>query len=141
MKAITLWDPWASLIVAGVKKIETRSWYTKYRGPLAIHAAKRKPFARDLSWLDLSSLQADLSRVIDSGKLEDLPRGCVIGVCELVDCVPVEDIRIGISEVEAKYGDYASGYWAWILENVRQIEPVPVRGYQGLWNWDKKDMT
>lgn len=41
MKAISLWQPWASLIAAGVKSIETRGWPTNYRGQIAIHAAKR----------------------------------------------------------------------------------------------------
>ena len=43
MKAITLWQPWASLIACGAKKYETRSWATRYRGPIAIHAAKKYP--------------------------------------------------------------------------------------------------
>ncbi len=43
MKALTLWQPWASLVALGVKTIETRSWSTKYRGPLAIHAGAKKP--------------------------------------------------------------------------------------------------
>lgn len=42
MKAISLWQPWATLIATGAKQIETRSWATSYRGPIAIHAAKRK---------------------------------------------------------------------------------------------------
>lgn len=41
MKAISLWQPWASLVAVGAKKIETRSWATKYRGSLAIHATKK----------------------------------------------------------------------------------------------------
>ena len=41
MKALSLWQPWASLVALRVKTIETRSWSTSYRGPLAIHAAKR----------------------------------------------------------------------------------------------------
>jgi hypothetical protein len=41
IKAISLWQPWASLMAAGVKLHETRHWWTSYRGPLAIHAAKR----------------------------------------------------------------------------------------------------
>lgn len=40
MKALSLWQPWASLVAIGAKTIETRSWSTSYRGPLAIHAAK-----------------------------------------------------------------------------------------------------
>jgi hypothetical protein len=43
MKAITIWQPWASLIAIGAKQYETRSWETKYRGPIAIHAAKKDP--------------------------------------------------------------------------------------------------
>ena len=43
MKAITIWQPWASLIACGAKKYETRSWPTKYRGPIAIHAAAKDP--------------------------------------------------------------------------------------------------
>ena len=46
MKAITLRQPWASLVALGVKAIETRSWSTRYRGPLAIHAAARQPIER-----------------------------------------------------------------------------------------------
>ncbi len=41
MKAITIWQPWASLIACGAKKFETRSWATNYRGPIAIHVAKK----------------------------------------------------------------------------------------------------
>ena len=40
MKAITIWQPWASLLVSGRKRYETRSWATSYRGPIAIHAAR-----------------------------------------------------------------------------------------------------
>ena len=42
MKAISLWQPWATAIAVGAKRIETRHWPTKHRGPLMIHAAKRK---------------------------------------------------------------------------------------------------
>lgn len=53
MKAITIWQPWASLIACGVKQYETRSWPTKYRGPIAIHAAamdmvRRQPMKKEL---------------------------------------------------------------------------------------------
>jgi activating signal cointegrator 1 len=41
VKAISLWQPWATLIALGEKKFETRSWLTNYRGQIAIHAAKR----------------------------------------------------------------------------------------------------
>ena len=41
MKAISLWQPWATLIAVGAKRLETRSWESRYQGELAIHAAKR----------------------------------------------------------------------------------------------------
>ena len=44
MKAITIWQPWASLLACGGKRFETRSWATSYRGPIAIHAAKKSVF-------------------------------------------------------------------------------------------------
>ena len=47
VKAITIWQPWASLVAVGAKTMETRSWPTKYRGPIAIHAAQR-PFNTDI---------------------------------------------------------------------------------------------
>lgn len=51
MKALTLYEPWASLVALGAKKIETRSWPTKYRGPLAIRAAKSyEAWHMNLSW-------------------------------------------------------------------------------------------
>lgn len=42
MKALTIWQPWATAIAIGAKRIETRSWETHYRGPIAIHAAARR---------------------------------------------------------------------------------------------------
>lgn len=53
MRAITLWQPWASAVALGSKTIETRHWSTNYRGPLAIHAAKRRNIGElDDLWRD-----------------------------------------------------------------------------------------
>ncbi len=106
MKALTLYQPWATLVALGAKRIETRSWTTKYRGPLAIHVSKRKniddlmcfhePFA--------SALEGTLVHISEGtllGKLglggsiiykmlpENYHLGCVIATCELIDCRPV----------------------------------------------------
>jgi hypothetical protein len=53
MKAITLHQPWATLVAIEQKKIETRSWPTSYRGPLAIHAAKTMPDYKE-AWINLN---------------------------------------------------------------------------------------
>ena len=81
MKALTLTQPWASLVALGHKQIETRSWATRYRGPLAIHAAKGFP-ARARQF-------AEEERAI--GRLPArIARGAVLCIVELIDCQPAE---------------------------------------------------
>lgn len=90
MKALTVWQPWASLVALGVKTIETRSWSTSYRGPLAIHAAKRRPKMAEAMLLE----EAGLTRLVDLpfiwSKTDPLiPFGSVVATCELVDVWPI----------------------------------------------------
>lgn len=92
MRALTLWQPWASLIAVGAKTIETRSWSTTYRGPLAIHAAKRQP-----DWSAMKELVAGhawnewyaAGLVAEDGSTDHIPLGAVVAVCDLVDVVPI----------------------------------------------------
>lgn len=142
MKVITLWQPWASLIALGLKRYETRSWLTNYRGPLAIHAAKR-PMRRDeielLSWLMVYAPSADGQAKAEL-LLSTCPLGEIVAVCNLANCqrMTMDGIAdaIGInaqSEVERAVGDWSYGRYAWKLSSVRPlIEPVPYRGRQGL---------
>lgn len=152
MKALTVLQPWASLIACGAKTIETRSWATKYRGPIAIHAGLsnkydsvcfEEPFLTELKPFCFYSKDGNVSGM-------NLPCGEVIAIADLVDCVQitgrtlVEGVPVAaqlankreITGNELEFGDYTPGRYAWILENVRQIEPVPVKGKQGLWNWE-----
>lgn len=90
MKAITIWQPWASLLACGAKRFETRSWATSYRGPIAIHAAKKDPLAIMQS-LPVKTQQKIFSTLyehfnIQGGALEKLPTGAVIATAELVNC-------------------------------------------------------
>lgn len=133
LKAISLHQPWASLIAFGLKTIETRSWPTSYRGPLAIHAAKRKPVVPSEWPLDLIDR---VQRVI--GPWRDLPRGRVVAVCNLDECVLtryIYDWRPDYRE-EIHFGDYLPGRFAWLLSNIKRIDSVPVRGRQSLWTWE-----
>jgi len=128
LKAITLWQPWASLMAFGDKKIETRSWHTRYRGPLAIHAAKKI-----VPYTNIEILSAIESHGLNCRKL---PTGAVLAICELVDCK-----KIGIHNrpdmPERAYGDYAPGRYMWITKELTALsEPITARGYQGVWNWD-----
>ena len=120
MKAITLWQPWATLVAIGAKCIETRSWSTTYRGPLAIHAAKSKeghdafykePFHNEL-------------KAYHYHRPTELPHGKIIAVCELVNILPTEEVRGLIEGRELAFGDYSNGRWAWRLVNVRRQADV-----------------
>lgn len=148
MKAITIWQPWASLIYTGAKKIETRNWATKYRGPLAIHAAKRWDtelqshlFTRQmyggLAPLVGKPLDFTFNTYIDVTKIKNLYKGAIIATCNLIDCVPVENLTLKDIEIEQYYGDFSPGRVAWILDNVKPLkEPIKAKGKQRIWNWE-----
>lgn len=139
MKALTITQPWASLVVAGVKRIETRSWSTAYRGPLAIHAAKGYPrwareFADELFRDPLRGIPDDVAM-----QLIDPPLGAVIGTVTLVDVAHVEWIEAHESHLlaprERELGDFSTGRFGWILADPVAHEPTPARGALGLWEW------
>ncbi len=131
MKALTLTQPWATLVATGKKRVETRSWRTAYRGPLAIHAAKGFPAeARRF---------AEHERAL--GRLApQIPRGAVVCVVRLIDCRPVEEVAMEISALERLYGDYGAGRWAWLFEDCRPFDmPIGTKGALGLWNWEASE--
>lgn len=132
MKAISLWQPWATLIAIGAKQFETRSWYTGYRGPLAIHAAKRKIVPTEINDAIIAALHLE-----EFITLNELPLGCVVCTVDLIDCIPTEHaVAWGlIRDAERAFGDYTPGRFAWKLENVQPVANSPARGRQGFWEW------
>lgn len=162
MKALTLTQPWATLVAIGAKRIETRSWHTSYRGPLAIHAAKTFPewakeqaqweavFRRALGWPGLPIPFARTWLDLMQANIRALPLGCVLAVCELLDCKLIVDSQTALSvtrfgprmlappEPERSFGDYEPGRYGWILGNVEQQfdPPIPAKGAQKLWDWE-----
>ncbi len=148
MKAITIIEPWASLIAYGHKQIETRSWSTKYRGQIAIHAGKETK--REFYSLPIITALG-ISRV--SEHWLNIRLGSVIAIADLLDCLKVRgtasliignDKRVAavlennmrVMGNELAFGDYTHGRYAWVLANVRRIEPVPAKGRQRLWEWE-----
>lgn len=137
MKALTLTQPWATLVAVGAKRIETRSFRTHYRGPLAIHAAKG--FPRDAR--DFATCQG-VRKILaehfgDSHFSADAyPLGCVLATTTLIGCRFTEDIVGQISEQEEDFGDYSAGRYAWFLSDLIALpEPIPAKGALGLWEW------
>lgn len=135
MKAITVWQPWAGALTAGIKKNETRSWAVKYRGPIAIHAAMREVFD------GLALIPVPIAiKTKEALRCEwaDMPRGAIIATGELVDCIKITPEFVAtLSPDELALGDYTLGRYAWKLANVKRLpEPIPAKGKQGLWSWE-----
>lgn len=144
MKALTIWQPWATLIALGEKCIETRSWSTTYRGPLAIHAGTHWSDFQGYTALWGNHFRDVLARhrVIPSQKYGmvpmDLPLGVVVATCTLVQCEEINQALIdSLSEQETAFGNYTLGRYAWVLEGIQKLHhPIPARGLQRLWNWE-----
>lgn len=151
MKALTLTQPWATLVAIRAKRIETRSWETLYRGPLAIHAAKGLRSVGGAMGLDETCIgQPFFNALYGAGVMRssDLPLGAIVATCELVEVYRIHDGVIGfyaddssmyfdLSIQERAFGDYTPGRFAWLLANVRALpEPIPCKGALGLWDYE-----
>lgn len=153
MKALSLWQPWATLIALREKRIETRGWSTNYRGELAIHAAQRWT-ADTRATLDEVPFRERLAyHGITPGNVvhDNMPRGAVVAVADLVDVISTERLILEgwLSEhcsvftparCEEFFGNYGPGRFGFLLENVRPVYPsVLVRGRQGLFDLSKDE--
>jgi activating signal cointegrator 1 len=156
VKAISLLQPWAQLVVLGEKIMETRTWPTNYRGPLAIHASRRstnvktlagqQPFRSALTSCfkkpsaELAPFYGPPIWVVGNNVAEPvwLPLGAVVGYVQLVDCILMTESWLRcISPRERAFGHYEEGRWAWVLASPQTYEqPVPARGQLGLWDWE-----
>jgi len=150
MKAITLTQPWATLVAHRLKTIETRSWNIKYRGSLAIHAAKGFPTIaqRVCFTYPFRFYLAKLGYVERNDTRQyEFPFGAIIATCELVSCVLITEAsqeygwQIGSktwvkNECELAFGDFTPGRYAWLLADIKMLaNPIPAKGSLGLWEW------
>ena len=119
MKALTIHQPYAHLIVTGDKLVENRTWATHYRGPLLIHAGKSH------EWL----CGDDPAKYV---------MGAIVGIADLIDCLSYDKIAVG--QYDELYPwisthKHAHGPLCWILSDARKfINPAPWKGAQGLWS-------
>jgi hypothetical protein len=149
MKALSLWQPWATLVASGAKRIETRCWSTNYRGRLAIHASKK--WSKELGRMCLTEpfkdpmLAAGFCAI--TRRRSNLPFGQIIATCYLADVFSVDAgeqyYRIGGDalarvtlpppEPERSFGDYTPGRFAWILTEIVPLKkPFFFQGSQKL---------
>lgn len=136
MKALSILQPWASLIAIGAKRYETRSWRTDYRGPIAIHASKKLD-RRGREFCCNAIVAAAYRRAGVTDPSTRLPLGAVVATAELIAVHRTEDLRDHLSGEELTFGFYGSGRFAWELVDVVALSP-PIRatGRLNLWEWD-----
>lgn len=131
MKAISLWQPWASLWCSRRKVHETRHWRCRHRGWLLVHAAKR--FEKELD----DPLRLILDDEFGPDWPKDLPTGALIGMVNVVDCLPTQTLLgdAAASDDDRECGDFAPGRFAWKQDEFRLFDqPIPYRGAQGIFN-------
>jgi hypothetical protein len=125
MKAISLWQPWATAMAIGLKQIETRHWLPSHRGLLAIHAAKRWT-REEREWAEV------LAEAHGHPILANPPLGAVVATGFLVRAERTEAVEPRITSTEYEFGNYARGRYAWIFEDIVGLaEPVTCNGAQG----------
>ncbi len=135
MRAITLWQPYAQLIAVGAKKFETRSWPTKYRGRIAIHAAKAVHYPSP----EVKEIMKELGL-----KMSELDYGKVVCTANLVDCVEMGEVLIkGMNVLASQFkqarheltcGGWSVGRYAWKLEDIKVLDtPLAIKGSQQMW--------
>ncbi len=134
MKAITIKQPWASLIAHGIKDVENRTWRTKFRGRVLIHVSNQKKF--NVSLTDEQCIKA--SPVLGEAVKGTMLFGAIIGEVEIVDCVlnhdsiwaehmqthPCEETGLRILNKGQKY------IWNWVLANPVLFD-VPIENVKG----------
>lgn len=162
MKALSLWQPWASLMLIpdpghplgcathehrgqrfherAAKSFETRSWSTNHRGALLIHAAKRWTADQRILCCEEPFHSVLTSAGLSSYPADDettLPLGAILGYVDLIGCERTHGVArlLPWDAQELAFGDYGAGRFAWECTSPRRFaEPIPYRGAQGLFD-------
>ena len=127
MKVITIKQPFATLTANGLKEYEFRTWKTKYRGEILIHAGK-----------GIDKKAMDRFRNLNL----EYPSGCIIAKANLTDCIFIDDNMRNILKVKnekiyssvIKHTDW-DGY-GFKLENIKEIDPIYLNGKLSLWDYE-----
>lgn len=130
MKAITLYQPWASLWLTDAKIHETRPRRTNHRGPLLVHAGKKMVTYPEIG----AHLTSILVGIFGPDWTSTLPLGGLIGIVDVEDVQPTESIKTTSQDYAC--GDFSPGRYGWRRKpGVRLIEkPIPWRGNQAMFD-------
>ena len=126
MKALTIKQPWATLIMQKDKRFEFRSWKTNYRGDVLVHAGK---------CIDKEALER-LKKYLP----DELPLGKILGKVTITDCVPMSEefAKMLANENNDIYTSHSfSNNYGFKIENVEVFDtPIEAKGQLGFWNYD-----
>ena len=131
MKAISIRQPWAWAIMNVGKDIENRKWFTSHRGPILIHASKgctQAEFKHFFFWWRDEFPHDPLANIKLPPQLDDLPRGGIVGIADLVDCV---------SESSSPW---FFGKFGFVLDKVEPVDFYPCQGQLGIFDIDYTPM-
>jgi hypothetical protein len=130
MKALTIIQPYAELIAKGSKLVENREWFTPYRGQIAIHAGMGKRY---------DGYSVDEMCQNYGVPMSDIVFGAVIAKAKIVACLHIDAINKLGPEHDfgwVKDHSHTHGTYCWILDEIKRIEPIYIKGALGLWEWD-----
>lgn len=121
MKALTLKQPFAELVVSGRKKIELRNWNTRFRGEFLIHASKNP---------DLDAMKRFA--------FGNLPYGAIVGKAKLVEVKEYKDEFEQMADKDLHMADSSWGKFGFILEDAQRVKEIPINGKLGFWEYEGK---
>lgn len=130
--ALSIKQPWAWAIINAGKDIENRSWPTKQRGPICIHAAKgmtNREWDAAMDFIDQAfpvPLASQMGRRRSAAGSLDAQRGGIVGTAEIIGCV------------EGSPSPWFQGRYGFVLRNVQPVEFIPVKGMLGFFDWRKQ---
>jgi hypothetical protein len=124
MKALSIKQPWAHLIIIGAKDVENRSRPTSFRGRFAVHVSLKRA---DYDDVDIEVIPRDLREPVKRAWERNASAGRVIGTVELIDCIRYSDSIWAVDD-----------YWHWVLRDPRPYSRTrPAKGQLGLWEWSE----
>lgn len=121
MKALSLKQPFAELVVSGKKSIEIRKWSTKFRGEFLVHASKIPD-----------------KLAMKKHGFEELPTGVIVGKATLVDVKHYESSTEFKKDQNKHLASSDFGDYGFILKNIKRLPKVPAKGQLGFWNFSVK---
>ena len=140
MKTITVKQPWASLICSGIKDIENRTWPTKFRGTVLIHAS-----AKDAGkYIDITTQEQrnavmgfGWSNGLDSPAFFYTPKSAIIGSVEIIDCI-INHPSIWAEQTGLGEQLMNKCTWNWVLANPKlfALPTENVKGRLSFWNYE-----